>query len=106
METLKNNGSTWCIEGDEVNDHDFLQYAIGKFIPYSVYDTIANIGNVFVGTTHDTPLFAVDSIIKWWEIDGQYRYNSTKRLLILADSGGSNSSRSRVWKGCSRFRTT
>ena len=69
---FKNNGSTWCLEGDAVNDHDFLQYAVGKFIPFSVYDTIANIGNVFVGTTHDTPLFAVDSIVNWWKIDGQY----------------------------------
>ncbi len=95
---FKNNGSTWCFQGEAVNDHDFLSYAVGKFIPFSVYDTIANIGSVSVGTTHDTPAFAVDSIVKWWKVDGQNRYFPSKRLLILADSGGSNSSRSRVWK--------
>jgi len=93
----KNTGTTWCIEGEAVLDHDFLQYAVGKFIPFSIYDTIANLGSVFIGITHDTPSFAVDAIVKWWELEGQHRYRS-KCLLILADSGGSNSSRSRVWK--------
>lgn len=95
---FKNDGASWSEEGEPVNDHDFLQYAVGKFLPFSVYDTIANIGSVFVGTTHDTPSFAVDSIVKWWEIEGCHRYHSANRLLILADSGGSNSARSRVWK--------
>lgn len=95
---FKNPGTTWCIEGEDVYDHDFLQYAVGKFIPFSIYDTIANIGSVFVGITHDTPSFAVDSIVKWWSLEGRNRYSDSKYLLILADSGGSNSYRSRVWK--------
>ncbi len=96
--SFKNQGATWRRESTPVNDHDFPSYAKGKGIPYGVYDTVANLGTVYLGTTHDTPSFAVDSIVKWWENEGSKRYTNEKERYILADGGGSNSSRSRVWK--------
>jgi hypothetical protein len=95
---FKNQGATWRCESKPTNDHDFPTYAIGKGIPYGIYDTLANLGTVYLGTTHDTASFAVDSIVKWWKNEGSKRYLNTKSLYILADGGGSNSSRSRVWK--------
>ena len=95
---FKNNGASWQQLPIEVNDHDFPADAVGKAIPYGIYDTQKNTGAVFVGTTRDTPSFAVDSIETWWKTEGQTSYPDAKELLILADSGGSNSYRSRVWK--------
>ena len=95
---FKNNGDSWQQNPIEVKDHDFPDDAIGKAIPYGIYDTQKNTGTVFVGTTRDTPSFAVDSIEAWWKTDGQVNYPDARELLILADSGGSNSYRSRVWK--------
>jgi hypothetical protein len=95
---FKSLGYTWEEVARLVYDHDFKKYGIGIAIPYSIYDTVANIGSVFVGISHDTPSFAVDCIVKWWELEGSIRYKGKKKLLILADSGGSNSSSSRVWK--------
>jgi len=94
----KNQGATWQRNSKKVNDHDFPSYSVGKGIPFGIYDTITNLGSVYLGTTHDTPAFAVDSITKWWEEEGMKRYPNAKELYILADSGGSNSARSRAWK--------
>ena len=63
-----------------------------------VYDVQANRGTVFVGTTYDTPYFAVDAVEKWWRTEGRDRYRDAGHLAILADGGGSNSATSRVWK--------
>jgi hypothetical protein len=95
---FKNQGRSWEKSPIPVNDHDFPSDALGKAIPYGIYDTENNRGTVFLGTSHDTPAFAVDSVETWWESEGKKRYPNTDQLLILADSGGSNSSRSRVWK--------
>lgn len=95
---FKNQGRSWEKSPVPVNDHDFPSDAIGKAIPYGIYDTQNNRGTIFVGTSHDTPAFAVDSVESWWEKEGKKRYPNADQLLILADSGGSNSSRSRVWK--------
>lgn len=81
-----------------MNDHDFLCYASGKAIPYSIFDILLNQGTVFVGTTCDTPAFAVDCIEKWLIKHGTQNYQSAQDILLLADGGGSNSSRSRVWE--------
>lgn len=94
----KNSGQSWEQEPVLVNDHDFPQDAIGKAVPYGIYDIEANKGTIFLGTSYDTPSFAVDSIEAWWRTEGQRRYKNTDELLILADAGGSNSYRSRVWK--------
>jgi hypothetical protein len=97
---FKNGGRTWRPAGDpvRVNVHDFPSQARGKAIPYGVYDVTANRGFVNVGTSHDTPAFAVESLRWWWTVEGEQRYAGADALLILADSGGSNSARSRVWK--------
>ena len=95
---FKNNGTSWQQDPILVNDHDFASDARGKAIPYGIYDTQRNTGTIFLGTSRDTPKFAVQSIEAWWKTDGSNHYPKSKNLLILADSGGSNSCRSRVWK--------
>ena len=78
--------------------HDFPSDAIGKAIPYGVYDVANNSGFVNVGTDHDTPVFAVTSIETWWKRMGIKRYPKATELSVTADAGGSNGYRSRVWK--------
>lgn len=95
---FKNNGKAWQKETVAVYDHDFPTDAQGKAIPYGIYDTQKNIGTVFVGHSADTPSFSVDCIETWWKSEGKKHYSDSDKLLILADSGGSNSHRSRVWK--------
>jgi hypothetical protein len=82
----------------EVLTYDFSNSDVPKAVPYGVYDVTANKGFVNVGTDHDTPLFAVHSIERWWELLGSQRYPNARELFITADSGGSNSRKSRVWK--------
>lgn len=95
---FKNPGRCWVREPIPVNDHDFRTDAVGIALPYSLYDTERNEGTVCVGTSHDTPAFASDAITSWWQRWGCRQYPQATELLILADSGGSNSYRSRVWK--------
>ncbi|MGO9973456.1 MAG: ISAzo13 family transposase [Solirubrobacteraceae bacterium] len=82
----------------EVRCHDFKDEDLGHAIPYGVYDIDANERMVSVGVTHDTSAFAVSSIRAWWEHLGKNRYPNAQTLLITADGGGSNSSRTRLWK--------
>lgn len=95
-----NKGRTWRPKGQpyEVNVHNFPSQAEGKAIPYGAYDVVHDRAVVNVGISHDTSEFAVESIRRWWKIDGRRRYASAARLLICADGGGSNSSRTRAWK--------
>jgi len=97
---FKNKGQEWHPKGkpDEVLVHDFMDPDLGKGIPYGVYDITANQGWVSVGTDHDTAEFAVNSIGRWWKKMGSGRYVNAKELLIVADGGGSNGSRPRLWK--------
>jgi hypothetical protein len=97
---FKNGGREWQPQGEPelVDVHDFPSDAIGKAIPYGVFDVDANEGFVSVGVDHDTPVFAVTSIQAWWTRVGAKRYPEAKELYITADAGGSNSYRSRVWK--------
>ena len=94
---FKNNGTTWRRGPVSVNDHDFPSMAEGKAIPYGIYDITANRGSVVVGTSHDTPAFAASSIGLWWEKEGRRAYPKAKRLLLLADNGGSNRPSSGEW---------
>jgi hypothetical protein len=82
----------------EVRTHDFKDKALGHAIPYGVYDLTADEGWVSVGITRDTATFAVNTILSWWEHLGRARYHDAKTLTITADCGGSNSSRTRLWK--------
>lgn len=95
---FKNNGRTWRETSREVNDHDFLTDASGVALSYGIYDTRRNHGTVVVGTSRATPAFAVDAIEYWWKRHGKKHYRHAKELLVLADSGGANGSRSTVWK--------
>lgn len=95
---FKNAGAAWNRKAVAVNDHDFPSDASGVAIPYSIYDLQANRGSVFVGTSYDTPMFAVESISSWWRQDGKHRYPRADELVILADAGGSNGYRCRAWK--------
>ena len=82
----------------ETNTHDFPNKELGKAIPYGVYDIAKNEGWVSIGINHDTALFAANSIRTWWSEMGQQRFPKAKRLLMTADSGGSNGHRTRLWK--------
>jgi len=96
----KNNGQIWLSKGKptEVNMHDFPDKKLGKAIPYGVYNIGDNQGYVNVGINHDTGEFAVASIKRWWQHLGKERYAKSKRILITADSGGSNGYRLKLWK--------
>jgi hypothetical protein len=95
---FKNPGKAWVQQPTSVNDHDFRQDAECKATPYGVYDPERNEGHVCVATSRDTPDLAVDAIEDWHRLHGQKHYPHAKRLLIEADSGGSNASRSRRFK--------
>ncbi|MFZ1043811.1 MAG: ISAzo13 family transposase, partial [Anaerolineales bacterium] len=99
-------GRSWCQQAIEVNDHDFDQDALGKAVPYGIYDVNHNLGFVYVGRSAterrshfaDTPQFAVDVIAEWWQIEGRVLFPNQHKILILADAGGSNGCRPRLWK--------
>jgi Rhodopirellula transposase DDE domain len=97
---FKNGGREWQPKGvpEQVLVHDFPADAIGKAIPYGVYDMARNEAWVSVGRDHDTPEFAVASIRQWWKMMGQRAYPNAKNLFITADAGGSNGYRARAWK--------
>ena len=97
--SYKNGGQEWQPAGVPVatNVHDFIGEQ-GKAIPYGVYDVAADAGWVSVGTDHDTSSFAVATVRRWWQSMGTPIYPHASRLLICADGGGSNGSRTRLWK--------
>jgi hypothetical protein len=97
---FKNGGLQWRPKGEpeQVRVHDFVDPQWGKAIPYGVYDVTANQGWVSVGTDHETADFAVETIRRWWRQMGRKLYPTATELLITADGGGSNGSRSRLWK--------
>jgi hypothetical protein len=96
----ENKGREWHFQGcpDEVQTHDFPNLEVPRAYPYGVYDLARNKGFVNLGTDHDTATFAVASIRRWWQLEGRHAYREVNRLLITADSGGSNGSRLRLWK--------
>ncbi len=97
---FKNGGRRWLPKGkaDQVSVHDFPHLGKGKAIPYGAYDIARNRAVVNVGVTHDTAEFTAESIRRWWRLDGKRHYRGARRLLICADSGGSNGNRMRAWK--------
>lgn len=86
------------MEADAVNDHECPEDAIAKAVPYGIYDLVHNQGFVYVGTSSDTAAFAVDAIERWFERKDRPGFADERKLLILCDSGGSNSYRVRNWK--------
>lgn len=102
-------GRIWCETATEVFDHDFPSDAKGVALPYGIHDMLNNEGFVCVGTSYDTPQFAVDAIGIWWLRRGQKCFQDAEEIFILADCGGSNGYRARLWKHqlqsafCDRF---
>lgn len=99
---FKNGGREWRPKGkpDQVRVYDFIDKQLGKGIPYGVYDVTINQGWVSVGRDHDTAEFACETIRRWWRKMGMAVYREATELLIMADGGGSNGSRCRLWKVC------
>src|SRR5262249_6412345 len=108
----RNNGRVWCREAEEVNEHDFPDAAECRTVPFGIYDVTGNKGDVVVGTSNNTPEFAVNAIARWWDDEGQVVYPRAGELLILADGGGSKGTRAPAWKHnlqekvCNRFGLT
>lgn len=95
---FKNAGRAWSREAEAVNLHDFPQDALGRAVPYGIYELTHNHGAVYVGMSADTPQFAVDVLSRWWTTIGRATFPQADQLLLLADGGGSNGCRSRLWK--------
>lgn len=97
---FRNGGREWQPEGtpEEVRCKDFKDKDLGKIAPYGVYDSTTNQGWVSVGIDHDTARFATETLRRWWSHMGMRVYPRAKGVLVTADAGGSNSSRSRLWK--------
>jgi len=95
---FQNSGQVWCQVAERVNAHDFKQDSLGRAVPYGVYDLRFNRGTVYLGRSADTPAFAVDNIAEWCVTERLERFPNSTRLMIEADSGGSNSAVSRAWK--------
>ena len=109
---FRNAGLAWSQQPLQVNAHDFLADALGRAVPYGLYDLQRNQGAVYVGTSADTPEFAVAALVQWWRQQGRRAYPQARQLLILADAGGSNGCHPRLWKEqlqsqlCDRFGLT
>jgi Rhodopirellula transposase DDE domain len=95
---FKNPGRSWCQEAEEVDAYDFPSDAEGIALPYGIYLVNRPRGYVEVGTSSATPEFAVDVIARWWASRGRAGFPNADRLLILADAGGHNGCRPRLWK--------
>jgi hypothetical protein len=97
---FKNAGREWRPQSDpeEVGVYDFLSKALGRAVPYGIYDIAANAGWVSVGMNHDTSAFAVQTVRRWWQEIGRVRYPDAKCLTITCDGGGSNGYRVKLWK--------
>ena len=95
---FKNRGRCWRRQPRDVLDHDFPRWAIGRAIVSGIFDSASNDGYAVVGTSHETPEFAVAAIRRWWLVVGRRRYPKARRLLIQADGGGANGSRRWAWK--------
>jgi hypothetical protein len=95
---FKNPGQAWCRQAEMVNVHDFRHDAVGRAVPYGIYDLTHNEGFVVVGTSADTSEFAVDAIRMWWEDKDRPSYPDETKVLILSDAGGSDGCRFRLWK--------
>lgn len=95
---FKNGGRIWCQQAEAVKLHDFPSEGEGRAVPYGVYDLQHNRGSVYVGQSADTPTFAVDNLLAWCQTELPQRFPGATHLFIEADGGGSNASRSRVFK--------
>lgn len=95
---FKNAGRVWCQAAERVNIHDFPSEALGRAVPYGIYNLQHNHGTVYVGQSADPPTFAVDNLLHWRQTELPQRFPDATHLLLEADGGGSNGARRRVFK--------
>ncbi len=95
---FRNPGVAWCKTAESVNTYDFIHDAQCRATPYGVYDLNRNRAMVAVGTSTDTAQFCTDSIAHFWQHEGRKAYPNARQLLLLADGGGSNGHRRRLFK--------
>jgi hypothetical protein len=95
---FKNAGRVWCQEAEEVNVYDFPSQAVGRAVPYGIYDLAHNQADVYVGQSLDTAEFAVDNLARWCQSELPQRFPDAQCLFIEADGGGANQSRSHLFK--------
>jgi hypothetical protein len=95
---LYRDGAIYTLEVQKVFDHDYPHLADGKIIPHGIYDIIRNTAYVNIGTSKETSEFSCDSIRAWWFDEGKKVYSGATSILVLCDSGGSNSYRHYIFK--------
>ena len=97
---FKRSGKSYMKKGEfqHVNEYDYSNWGLGKAVPYGIYDIFTNKGYVNVGQSANTADLAIESIKQWWYKEGQEYYENAPILYILADAGGANSCRGRLWK--------
>lgn len=95
---FKNAGRIWCQQPEQVNVYDFRSEAVGRAVPYGLYDPQHNRGTVYVGQSADTPAFAVDNLLHWCQTELPQRFPGATHLFLEADGGGSNGARCRLFK--------
>jgi hypothetical protein len=95
---FKNPGACWRRDSRPVLDHDFASAAVGRAIPFGIYDQRRNTGFVVVGVSHETAAFATAAIRTWWLENGRWCYPHARQWLLEADCGGANGNRCWAWK--------
>ena len=91
-------GRVWTQRAFQALDHDFPSWATGVVIPHGIYDLARNLGHINIGLSHDTSEFACDSFRWFWKCIGQQRWPQATSILLLCDSGGSNSANQYLFK--------
>lgn len=95
---LYRDGAIYTLDVQKVFDHDYPHLSEGQIIPHGIYDVTRNTAWVNIGTSKDTSEFSCDSIKTWWYEEGQKVYPGATSILMLCDSGGSNSYRHYIFK--------
>jgi hypothetical protein len=67
-------------------------------IPHGIYDLKQNTGYITLGNSKDTSEFSCERLKDWWTNYGKNDYPNATSILVLADGGGSNSSRHYIFK--------
>ena len=95
---FKNPGRTWRRAAKDVWDHDFASWALGRGIPFGIYDAQQQLGFVVVGTSNETAAFVANALSTWWGREGRWCYPQSMHWFVEADCGGGNNPRVWAWK--------
>lgn len=91
-------GRIWTQAATRAFDHDFPSWARGWVIPHGIFDLMRNCGHINLGLSHDTSLFACDSVRWYWNRIGKRCYPDATSILWLCDAGGSNNASHNIFK--------